>query len=263
MAYSHLNMPWILIGDYNINLSSQEHARATDYLPNPNEMRHFQDLISDCGLSDLSAIGEIFTWWNKQEGYPIGTKLDRALVNGDWLRFFPYSQAHFEAGGISDHTRCSVCIADRPTGNRKPFRFFNYLADHNQFIPTVQRIWDLSPPVFHSRMALHLFHRKLKLLKSDLCALNRTQYGDITSKTREAYEALYDRQNETLVHPNDESFRVAAEALDRWNHLAAIEEKFYQQKSCVKWLRVGDRNTPFSINRFSLEMPGMLSSPFS
>ncbi|KAF3606276.1 hypothetical protein DY000_02047354 [Brassica cretica] len=64
-------------------------------------------------------------------------------------------------------------------------------------------------------MALHLFHMKLKLLKSDLRALNQTQYGDITG------------------------------VLDIWNHLATIEEMFYKQKSCVKWLEVEDMNTPF------------------
>lgn len=54
-AYSHLNMPWILIGDYNVTLSSQEHSRAADYLPDQTEMRHFLDLVSDCGFYDLSA----------------------------------------------------------------------------------------------------------------------------------------------------------------------------------------------------------------
>lgn len=70
---------------------------------------------------------------------------------------------------------------------------------------------------------------------------------------------LCDRQNEALVNPSDESFRIAAEALDRWNHLATTEEKFYKQKSCVKWLEVEERNTPF----FHLEMPGIQSSLFS
>ncbi|KAG5375248.1 hypothetical protein IGI04_039844 [Brassica rapa subsp. trilocularis] len=124
-AYGHLNMPWIFI--------------------------------------DLSATGALFTWWNKHERDPIGKNLDRALVDRDWLRVFPYSQAHFKAGVISNHARCYVRIADRPA-------------------------------------------------------------------------VLCDRQNEALVHPSIDSFRIAAEALDRWNHLVAIEEKFYQQKSCVNWL---------------------------
>lgn len=200
-AYSHLSMPWILIGDYNVTLSSQEHSRAADYLADQTGMRHFQDLVADCGLSDLSATGALFTWWNKQEGDPIGKKLDCALVNGDWLRCFPHSHAHFEAGGISDHARCYVRIAERSSGNRKPFRFFNYLADHNQFLPTVQKVWDQSPPLFYSRTALQMFHKKLKLLKYDLWALNRTQYGDISTKTREAYAVLCDKQNEALLNP--------------------------------------------------------------
>ncbi|KAG2293076.1 hypothetical protein Bca52824_039745 [Brassica carinata] len=165
--------------------------------------------------------------------------MDWALVNGDWLRCFPHSHAHFEAGGISDHARCYVRIAERPAGNKKPFRFFNYIAEHDQFLPTVQRVGDPSRPLFHSRTVLQMFHTKLKLLKFHLRALNRTQYGDISTKTREAYASLCDKHNEVLLNPSDESFRAAAGALDRWNHLVAIEEKFYKQKYCVKWLEVG------------------------
>lgn len=47
------------------------------------------------------------------------------------------------------------------------------------------------------------------------------------------------------MHPSDESFRIADGVLDIWNHLATIEEMFYKQKSCVKWLEVEDMNTPF------------------
>ncbi|KAH0859132.1 hypothetical protein HID58_087393 [Brassica napus] len=116
-------------------------------------------------------------------------------------------QGDFEEGELIENKEASL-----KTTRKAP-------KDHNQYIPTVQRIWDSSPPLFHSSMALHLFHRKLKLLKSDIRALNRTQYGDITTKTREAYAVLCDRQNEALVHPSVDSFWIAAEALDRWNHL--------------------------------------------
>ena len=73
-AYGHLNMPWIFIGDFNVTFSSQEHSRATYYLPYQTGMRQFQDVVSDCGFSDLSATGALFTWWNKHEGDPIGKK---------------------------------------------------------------------------------------------------------------------------------------------------------------------------------------------
>lgn len=61
-------------------------------------MQHFQDLVSDCHLLDLPYVGSLYTWWNKRGLDPIGKKLDRALINGVWLRFFPHSFAKFEAG---------------------------------------------------------------------------------------------------------------------------------------------------------------------
>ncbi|KAH0867906.1 hypothetical protein HID58_074928, partial [Brassica napus] len=73
---------------------------------------------------------------------------------------------------------------------RKPFRFFNYLTEHNEFLPTVQRIWDTTEPLFPSRAALSRFHRKLKLLKQPLRELNKTHYGDLPARTKNAYDRL-------------------------------------------------------------------------
>lgn len=88
-AYQHLSMPWILIGDYNTTLSCNEHSRVQNYLGDQSGMLHFQELVSDCALTDLTYIGSLFTWWNKRVADPIGKNLDRALVNGDWLRVYP------------------------------------------------------------------------------------------------------------------------------------------------------------------------------
>ncbi|KAL0701311.1 hypothetical protein Bca4012_057433 [Brassica carinata] len=41
------------------------------------------------------------------------------------------------------------------------------------------------------------------------------------------------------------TFAAAAEAADKRNNLAAIEEKIFRQKSCIKWLGAGDHNTVF------------------
>ncbi|KAH0903430.1 LOW QUALITY PROTEIN: hypothetical protein HID58_042933, partial [Brassica napus] len=72
----------------------------------------------------------------------------------------------------------------------KLFRFFNYLTEHNEFLPTVQRIWDTTEPLFPSRAALSRFHRKLKLLKQPLRELNKTHYGDLPARTKNAYDGL-------------------------------------------------------------------------
>lgn len=81
-AYAHLNLPWILMGDFNVTLMSNEHSRAKDYRSDQAGMIHPQETATDCGLLDLPFVGALFTWWNKREEDPIRKKLDRDLVNG-------------------------------------------------------------------------------------------------------------------------------------------------------------------------------------
>ena len=51
--YAHLNLPWILLGDYNVTLSSSEHSRSMDYRSDQINMRAFQEAVTDCSLVDL------------------------------------------------------------------------------------------------------------------------------------------------------------------------------------------------------------------
>ena len=131
-------------------------------------MRHFQEAMTDCMMMDLPYTGALFTWWNKRVEDPIGKKLDRVLVNNEWLTQYPQSSAHFEAGGVSDHARSLIRTSGILNEARKPFRFFNYLADHQDFLPLVKEVWDTTEPLHHSRAALSLFHKKLKILKQPL-----------------------------------------------------------------------------------------------
>lgn len=176
---------------------------------------------------------------------PIGKKLDRALVNQAWLTRYPQSNAYFAAGGISDHARCLIKVSGESNEERKPFRFFNYLTEDPDFLPTIKEVWESSDPLVHSRLALSMFHKKLKLLKQPLRALNRTHYGDLPARTKQAYEDLCEWQNKVLTDPSPDNVAGAAAAAERWNRLARIEEKFSRQKSCVKWLQAGDQNTKF------------------
>ncbi|CAA7033435.1 unnamed protein product [Microthlaspi erraticum] len=107
-------------------------------------MREFQNLTVDCNLSDLAYIGSLFTWCNNCPMSPVSKKLNRALINADWLSSFPQSFAKFDVGGISDHARCLIHISPQEVGAHKPFKFFNFLADHDEFLPVVKRVWDTS-----------------------------------------------------------------------------------------------------------------------
>ncbi|KAG7568139.1 Endonuclease/exonuclease/phosphatase superfamily [Arabidopsis thaliana x Arabidopsis arenosa] len=66
--------PWLVVGDFNVTLSSSEHSRSQDYLPDQGAMREFQDTVQSCGLEDLSFVGQIFTWTNSQDESPISAR---------------------------------------------------------------------------------------------------------------------------------------------------------------------------------------------
>lgn len=189
--------------------------------------------MTDCSVTDLPYTGALFTWWNKRSEDPIGKKLDRALVNNEWLTRYPHAHAHFDAGGVSDHARCLIRTTGATNATRKPFRFFNYLADHQEFLPTVKDVWDSNAPLLHSRTALSRFHQQLKQHKEPLRALNRTHYEDLPARTKHAYEELCECQNIVLQDPSPQNVAQAAVAEERWTKLARIEEKFFRQKSCV------------------------------
>ena len=139
--------------------------------------------------------------------------------------------AKFEAEGVSDHARCLVRLLGQLDEARKPFRFFNYLVEHEDFLNTVKEVWDTSPQLYHSRSALSSFHKKLKLLKFNLRALNRSRFGDLPNRTKQAYEELCECHNRVLVNPSPENCAQEFVASDRWHKLAKIEEKFLLQKS--------------------------------
>ncbi|CAL9217005.1 unnamed protein product [Arabidopsis halleri] len=205
--------PWIVVGDFNVTLATTEHSRYLDYLQDQSAMQEFQNMLQNCGLEDLSYVGPVFTWSNSQDGNSISKKLDRALVNGNWLGTFSSAYATFEMGGVSDHARLWI--------------------------------WSSTQPLFHSRSALTLLHKKLKSLKEHLRRLNRERYGDLPSRVKAAYEELCAKQNAALQNPREQTYEAVTEASERWNHLASIEEQFFHQKSRVQWMQFGDQNTSY------------------
>lgn len=88
--------PWTVCGDFNEILSGEERSNFdTNY--GSASMREFQDVANYCSLVDMSYQGPRFTWSNKRDSDIICKKLDRALINEEWMRMFPQSYSVFEA----------------------------------------------------------------------------------------------------------------------------------------------------------------------
>lgn len=130
--------PWMVYGDFNaIRWTHERMGGSREW---PSWMGDLDDCIISAGLFDLRFCGQLFTWSNRRDRDPILRKLDRVLVNTNWENFFPGSEAFFLPAGISDHSPMIVKLPDLPKV-RKPSAFFNFWADHPNFLALVEDVW--------------------------------------------------------------------------------------------------------------------------
>ncbi|KAK6150890.1 hypothetical protein DH2020_015822 [Rehmannia glutinosa] len=183
--------PWLLVGDFNSVLSSGDRKNGAP--TRPFEIKDFNNCCSTLGLSDLPSKGHFFTWTNNS----VWSKLDRAMVDNDWLLDHPHSEAHFLPSGISDHSPCIVSMSLPSSIGKAPWRFFNMWTDHDDFIPLVQDNWQR----YIRGTAQFKLRMKLKLLKADLKELNSKHYSHISSRALKAKTELKEAQSQLESSP--------------------------------------------------------------
>ncbi|WZZ20441.1 hypothetical protein YC2023_121828 [Brassica napus] len=177
--------------------------------------------LDELEVRELRYHGPPFTWINSKPDDPIAKKLDRVLINEEWLLTFPHSLAHFIPPVISDHTSSIINLeVDPPVAGTKPFKFFNFLTSHPDFLATILEGWEVSHP---ESWSLSLLHKKQKILKKFLKKLHKHNYSQIQKRV-------------------GESEKLCAEKLQ---HLRRVEEAYFHQKSRIQWLKEGDQNTSF------------------
>lgn len=172
-------------------------------------------------------------------------KLDRFLINDQWLDFFPNSYSSYDVGGCSDHLRGRITLESTDIRRRKPFKFANMLTRTPKFIPTVKDFWTTTAPIYVSTSALFGLGNKLKNLKPLLRVLGKDILGDISKPTKEAYDSLVAKQTATLHNPNCDAINEENIAYGKWQKLADLEEEYLRQKEKLHWLDVGDRNNAY------------------
>jgi len=229
--------PWLLMGDFNSILRLEERvggAGVTHY-----QITDFADCCVGLGLSDLQFTGCHMTWTNCS----VWSKLDRVMGNVPWHQRGFFCHVDFlPSGCLSDHSPCVVSLLERPRAVNRPFRFWNFLADHEDFRDTVRSVWDLEV----EGSSQFRFCRKLKLLKSPLKILNERNFGHIASRAERARELLKQAQVQLHSHYDDPELCVRVSEL-RKNALAlskAEMDYFYQLAKC-NYVTKSDRCTKF------------------
>ncbi|XP_077242463.1 uncharacterized protein LOC143882975 [Tasmannia lanceolata] len=232
--------PWIVLGDFNAVRSQEERY---GYPPNIAQMEEFNSCLTNSALTDLRSVGLNLTWNNKGKlGNLKMAKLDRSLVNEEWLHSYPNSFTEFIAPGISGHNPFIVSCSNHQSLGPRPFKFMDMWLDDQSLYPIVERAWNLKV----KGNPMYSFVQKLKMVKNHIKAWNREVFGRIDIKVPIIRKSLLNVQAKIEKDPTSNHL-LEKEANLRENLIrySSLEESFLKQKSRVQWLPLGDSNSKF------------------
>ncbi|XP_033134016.1 uncharacterized protein LOC117127540 [Brassica rapa] len=232
-----VNVPWLTYGDFNEILDPSEHSKI-DQFSFPRGMRDFKECIDECSLFDLPYCGNSFTWSNGH----VSKKLDRILTNSAWLQQFPESIGVFGVPGISDHSPCCVFLDQHRPKQKRPFKFFAHLNQHEDFVEILGNCWNSLD--FHGTNQLRV-SKKLKELKGVIKSFSREHFSHLEQRVEEAFTDLCLAQANSLDNPSPTATNLERDAHHRWHVLAKAEDSFLKQRSRVQWSVDGDSNTAY------------------
>ena len=233
---------FIALGDFNITLSPNE--ISDNKLGWTEDIKAFKRLVDNCCLVDLRYIGEQFTWCNRRYSRDDFSqrKLDRALVNQEWLDKFNDSFAHFQAPGISDHSPIVVHVKNTPNRKGRAFKFYNFWTSLETYPEIVERNWNKDV----TGTAQYQICQKLKFLKKDLKIFGKLYLGKDRIVTDLARDEL--KSVQTLLskdHSNPDLIKKEKNCLIKFHETIDFEEATLKQKSRIQWLESGDKNSRY------------------
>nr|XP_016459308.1 PREDICTED: uncharacterized protein LOC107782881 [Nicotiana tabacum] len=224
------------MGDFNTVLTSQDRHHGT--IIQDMETKDFRKFMNDTRMNELPTVGRDYTWINNHTY----SKIDRGLVNIDWMITMRSMSIQILEPSFSNNSPLKLMISQMQRKKTSPFRFFNCIAKHPQFIPEVDQAWNTTG----GDWKLQGVKNKLKRVKQVIKRLNTQYYKGVEDRIRvirrelqEVYEKISCRMlNAKLI----EEVNELNSKLEKW---ILIEERIYRQRSRVQWLKLGDNNSAY------------------
>ncbi|CAN1334813.1 Transposon TX1 uncharacterized 149 kDa protein [Linum perenne] len=232
----------MITGDFNAIRSS---AEASNGSVGGSSSREFNDWINSNNFVDHRVCGEWFTWMNNQDGKPISRRLDRVLVNQEWMLKFGKSRVTTTLPHLSDH--CGIMTETDTSIGRVPsaFKFFNYWTKHPDYEKLIKDNWRDGRKDHY----MEDLYSNLKRVKEALKRLNKDSFSDISKRVQVAEQSMVDAQKEALKMNDSKSFKDLKVATANWDKIKSMEEMFYKQKSRSISITEGDSNTKYFYNK--------------
>ncbi|CAO2816302.1 unnamed protein product [Amaranthus hypochondriacus] len=235
------NSPCLFIGDYNA-IFKEDHrkngAQVSTY--ETNDMLQW---LENKKLFPIIERGHKYSWSNREKGdNRTLTKIDHVIGNIQWLNSFSQASVLYANPQTSNHTPLILNLTRLAHNQSKPFRFFNYLCEHKDFLQVVSEAWRIKV----KGSGLQKIWYKMKNVKASLKSLHIKEFAGIEEKIKAWEETLDKIQNELQSNPtNAEYHQQEKEAITQVRKWRNIENKALLQKARINWIQNRDENSAY------------------
>ncbi|XXG42375.1 hypothetical protein AAC387_Pa01g2674 [Persea americana] len=186
--------------------------------------------------------GNKYTWSNNRRGAGyMAARLDRALCNHYWQAASSDPSITHLPKYSSDHCPLLLSNNQRLPFAGVPFKLTAMWLHHPEFLSLVAENWN-------SQLAgnpQYVLAQNLKSLKLVLKGWNKSVFWDFRSKVRSTELKVLEVQELLDNGPSDPLHQALAEAKADLHNCLKLSETHWRQKSRIRWLKEGDRNSAF------------------
>ncbi|XP_070046258.1 uncharacterized protein [Nicotiana tomentosiformis] len=176
--------PWAIMGDFNSILSREDRVGSSVTM---TEIREFKKCMEEFSTQDMRSSGAYYTWSNKQPGYNrVMSRIDRVLVNYEWMIQLPASEVHYMQPGLYDHSPGIINWEGDGQQMRKSFKYFNMWNMAWDFKERIKEGWRTN----RQGTQMYQLVGKLHGLKSTLKRINKERFSNIEKRADEALDIL-------------------------------------------------------------------------
>ncbi|XP_074265774.1 uncharacterized protein LOC141588219 [Silene latifolia] len=193
------------------------------------DIAEFRDCVTVCGLMDIKSQGAFFTWNNKQAPSSRGfSRIDRFLVNDEWMDLYPDAYVHFLPEGLFDHNPCVYYRRNSGAQRKRQFKYYKMWSLDPEFKNVVHNSWNVYIP----GTPMYQEVTKLKNFKGPLKLLNMNGFSDVEKFVGVARALLGDFQVQMHLNPTDPALLTSeSAAAESYRHLSKIQHSFLSQKA--------------------------------
>ncbi|KAF7152387.1 hypothetical protein RHSIM_Rhsim01G0140300 [Rhododendron simsii] len=233
-------LPWFGIGDFNEILSTED--KMGENSPNPARHISFHGMLLACGLIDLGFKGPKFTWRNnRRNGDLIMERIDMAFANAKWSELHSQAMVFVDAGIGSDHNPLILNTSFPLQKVGKLFRFESFCTTEESCKPIIEEAWAMD----YEGTKMVKVCKKQRGCKEKMKVWHRQTFGDIRLQIATLKDQLVEIQEKLELGLNSNYLATEKTIKCKLEDLWQKDAMFWHQRSKIKWLQMGDKNSHF------------------